>query len=316
MIFGLTVHFGINGNNTSFTNKRIMKLLILGATGMLGSQLLRSCLNREMDVCVLVRKKKLLHENFPDLKDDSIYLLDDIKDFGNLEKQIAVIQPQVVVNCIGIVKQSQLANNAFESISINTYLPHLLSQYAARYQFQFIHISTDCVFDGAEGNYSEADDSNAKDLYGKSKYLGEVYTDHAVTLRTSIIGHELTVPTFGLLEWFLGQGNKTNGYTKAIFSGFTTNELSKIILDIVIPQKLTGNVYNVAATPISKYDLLKIMADVYKKDIEIVPSEALVIDRSLNGEKFKSVTGYTAPSWPEMISQMYSDYSAISNSTK
>ncbi|HLP36102.1 SDR family oxidoreductase [Lacibacter sp.] len=293
-----------------------MKLLILGATGMLGSQLLRSCLNRGIDVSVLVRNKKLLHENFPELKEESIYLLDDIKDFEKLEKQIAAIGPQVVVNCIGIVKQSQLANNAFESISINTYLPHLLSQYAGKYQFQLIHISTDCVFDGAKGNYSETDNSNATDLYGKSKYLGEVYTDHAVTLRTSIIGHELTATTFGLLEWFLSQQHKTNGYSKAIFSGFTTNELSKIILDVVIPQKLTGSVYNVAAAPISKYDLLKIMAVVYKKDIEIVPSEALVIDRSLNGSKFKSVTGYSVPSWPAMISEMYSDYSASSNRKK
>jgi dTDP-4-dehydrorhamnose reductase len=285
-----------------------MKILLLGATGMLGSQFLHQSLQRRHNMHVIIRNDALLKSRFPTLPLDTIHLLPDIKEFTLLESLIATIKPGVMVNCVGIVKQSELAKNAYESVAVNSYLPHFLAQLAEKYNLHLIHISTDCVFDGKTGNYTETDFSDATDLYGKSKYLGEVGSSHAVTLRTSIIGHELTKPTFGLLEWFLATEGTAYGFAKAIFSGVTTNELSKIILDEVIPKKLTGGVFQVAATPISKYDLIKLIAKEYGKTTQIVPSDTFVIDRSLNGHKFRKATGYEVPSWPVMIQDMHKDF--------
>ena len=171
-----------------------------------------------------------------------------------------------------------------------------------------LHISTDCVFDGKKGFYNENDLPNAYDLYGKSKHLGEVGYGCGITLRTSIIGHEISPQIHGLIEWFLRQQNIVKGFTKAIFSGLTTLELTNVILDVVIPSQLVGGVYHVASKAISKYDLLKLTAEVYNKDIEILPSSELVIDRSLDGSIFQGLTGYTAPSWEAQIRAMKLDF--------
>jgi dTDP-4-dehydrorhamnose reductase len=169
---------------------------------------------------------------------------------------------------------------------------------------RLVHMSTDCVFSGSKGNYRESDPSDAKDLYGRSKYLGEVAYPNAITLRTSIIGHELQ-SAHGLVGWFLAQQGQCNGFTRAIFSGLPTVALAQVVRDVVIPRPGLFGVYHVAAQPISKYDLLKLVADVYGKTIEITPSEKLVIDRSLNADRFRDATGYQVPGWPELIKLMF-----------
>lgn len=180
----------------------------------------------------------------------------DINDFNELEEIIKSVKPDYIINCIGIIKQSHLANNYLEALSVNALLPHKLEKLASVNNAKLIHISTDCVFNGKGGNYLETSFSDADDLYGRSKFLGEVNYGCGITLRTSIIGKELPGNNYGLVNWFFNQHNKINGFTRAIFSGLTTVELSKVILDIVIPQNLVAGLYQVASNPISKYELL------------------------------------------------------------
>jgi dTDP-4-dehydrorhamnose reductase len=172
---------------------------------------------------------------------------------------------------------------------------------------RLIHISTDCVFSGRKGNYSENDLSDAEDLYGRTKFLGEASYEDCLTLRTSIIGRELET-SHGLIEWFLSQEGKTvGGYTRAIFSGFTTNALAEIIARIVDEQREMYGVWHVASDPISKFDLLSLVKQVYGLNIKIEPDEAVVVDRSLNADRFRQATGFVPPTWYDMIEQMYRD---------
>jgi dTDP-4-dehydrorhamnose reductase len=202
------------------------------------------------------------------------------------------------------------ANNAFLSVAINSLLPHKLAILCADIGSRLITIGTDCVFDGARGGYYENDFSNARDLYGKSKFLGETTDEEkaAVTLRTSFIGRELTTPTHGLIEWFLAQNKKTaKGFENAIYSGFTSIELAGIINMIINNYPDISGVYQVASKPISKYNLLSLVKEIFKLDINIIRDNNICCDLSLNMDKFIQTTGYTAPSWEEMIHRMYED---------
>jgi dTDP-4-dehydrorhamnose reductase len=165
-------------------------------------------------------------------------------------------------------------------------------------------VSTDCVFSGNQGGYVESDISDAVDVYGRSKFLGEVYSPNSITLRTSIIGHELRSAN-GLICWFLKQENQIKGFSRAIFSGLPTCELARVISEFVIPNPDLMGLYHVAAEPISKYDLLMLVNQEYGKGIEIVKDENLVIDRSLNADRFKLHAGYEVPTWPQLIAEMH-----------
>ncbi|MEA2072429.1 MAG: SDR family oxidoreductase, partial [Campylobacterota bacterium] len=207
-------------------------------------------------------------------------------------------------NCIGIIKQLPIAKDPLTAITINAQLPHRISLVARSANARLIHISTDCVFNGVDGKYVEEDSSNAEDIYGKTKYLGEVTYPHCITLRTSIIGHELKTE-FSLIDWFMSQKDEINGFTKAIYSGFPTYEMVNIITNYVIPNDTLSGLYHVSSEAISKYDLLMIMKDVYKKDITIKPYDDFVLDRSLDSSKFMKVTGYKAPLWKSMLEDMH-----------
>ena len=223
------------------------------------------------------------------------------------------LKPDYIINCIGVVKQSSFAKNHLESIAINSLLPHQLEEIGNRNNSKLIHISTDCVFDGDKGNYSEVDLSNATDLYGKSKYLGEVDYGSGLTIRTSIIGHEITSDTHGLVEWFLAQNEDVRGFTKAIFSGLTTLELTNVILDVIIPANLSPGLYQVGSEPINKFELLNLVAKVYQRKIEIIPFDDFQIDRSLNSRTFDSLTGYKCPVWKQLIEEMHQDFKSLTN---
>lgn len=228
----------------------------------------------------------------------------DVLDHDALTKLFTKIRPDVVINCVGLIKQLADADDPLITLPINAMLPHRLANLCGLIGARLIHVSTDCVFAGTKGNYQETDISDAMDLYGKSKFIGEVDYPHAVTLRTSIIGHELNSAN-GLIGWFLTQEKTCKGFTRAIFSGLPTVVLARIMRDVVIPAHQLHGVYHVAAQPISKYDLLKLVAEVYGKTIEIIPDEKLVIDRSLNADKFNQATGYAPPSWRELIQAMH-----------
>jgi dTDP-4-dehydrorhamnose reductase len=191
------------------------------------------------------------------------------------------------------------------AIPINALLPHRLARLCAVAGARLIHMSTDCVFDGQQGRYTESDVSNAQDLYGRSKFLGEVDYPHAVTLRTSIIGHELG-SNHGLVDWFLSQQQGVRGFTRAVFSGLPTVELARVMRDFVIPNPGLRGVYHVSAEPIDKHALLQLLAQVYGKTTLIEPDDRLVIDRSLDSTLFRQTTGYQPAAWPELVRQMHS----------
>ncbi len=281
-----------------------MKILIIGATGMLGNAMIR-LLSEKVDWQVFgtVRSESAKRIFKADIGERLIFNV-DVEQHDSLIKVITKIRPDVVINCVGLIKQLANAEDPLQAIPINSMLPHRLARLCELAGARLVHMSTDCVFSGERGNYSETDPSDARDLYGKSKYLGEVSYPHAITLRTSIIGHELQ-SAHGLVDWFLSQQARCSGYTKAIFSGVPSIVLAQIIRDVVVPRPDLSGVFHVAARPISKYDLLKLIAYVYEKQIEIIPDDKLVIDRSLNAECFRTATGYVAPEWQALIKTMH-----------
>lgn len=217
------------------------------------------------------------------------------------------IRPDVVINCVGIVKQHPDATDALKSLTINSLLPHRLSDLCELIGSRLIHISTDCVFSGAKGNYSEVDISDATDFYGRSKYLGEVVKPHCVTIRTSIVGRELHTK-LGLVEWFLSRENsRIAGFEKAIYTGLTTKCLSAVIRDMILSRPEISGVLNISSDPISKFDLLCLMRDAFGWRGEIFASDEFVCDRSLDSTKFRKLTGYTPPSWDIMVSDLLSN---------
>ena len=229
----------------------------------------------------------------------------DVEHYDSLIKVFATIRPDVVINCIGLIKQLSEADDPLQALPINALLPHRLARLCELSNTRLVHMSTDCVFSGEKGGYRESDPSDAKDLYGRSKFLGEVTYPHSVTLRTSIIGHELQGAR-SLIGWFLSQERQCKGFVKAIYSGLPTVVLAQIVRDVIIPRTDLSGLYHVAAQPISKYDLLRLVAEVYGKVIEIIPDDKLVIDRSLNADRFRDATGYLAPGWPKLIELMHS----------
>lgn len=282
------------------------KVLILGVTGMLGHTLYKMMFekNKDFDVHGTTRNSYGLEKYFSEAECRSIQSGVDADNFDTLRNAITSVNPDIIINCIGIIKQLPIAHDPLTAITINAQLPHKIAHLAKKVGARLIHISTDCIFNGAKGNYTEEDSSNAEDLYGRTKFLGEVTYPHCITLRTSIIGHELKTE-FSLIDWFMSQEDEINGFTKAIYSGFPTYEMVNIITNYVIPNHKLSGLYHVSSEAISKYDLLTIMKDVYKKDIKINPYADFILDRSLNSDKFQKHTGYKAPSWQTMLSNMY-----------
>jgi dTDP-4-dehydrorhamnose reductase len=285
------------------------RILILGGTGMLGNSLVRYLSGYpEYDVYATARSLVGLQKHFPENLLTRFHTASvDANNFDSVIRAIASIQPDTVINCIGIIKQLPLANDPITAITFNALLPHRISLISHTAGARLIHISTDCVFDGKKGMYTEKDHSTAEDLYGRTKYLGELNYPHCVTLRTSIIGHELK-GGYGLIEWFLAQTEKVRGFRKAKYSGFPTIELAKILRDYILPNPELKGVYHVSSEAISKYDLLTLVAERYGKDIDIEPYDDFVQDRSLDSTIFRETTGYQPPSWDKLVEGMHSDF--------
>lgn len=283
------------------------KILILGITGMLGHTILRK-FSAQHQVWGTVRNMDEAAPLFPEKHHEQIISGVDALQIDTVKKVMSDLKPDLVINCIGIIKQLKEAKNHLLSIALNALFPHQLAQICQENGARMLHFSTDCIFDGLNGSYIETNMPNADDLYGRTKFLGEVHDlENCLTLRTSIIGHELK-GKFSLLEWFLAQEKNTRGFTKAIYTGFTTTEIAKIIMEKVIPNPSLHGLYQVASMPINKYELLKIIAAVYQKPIDIQPYQDFFCDRSLIGEKFNSKTNYEVPTWEKMIAEMHTDY--------
>lgn len=281
------------------------KILILGATGMLGHTLLHYFSARhDYAVSATARHREGLERWFAPELMAAIRIGVDAGAFPSVARALEELRPDVVINCVGVIKQLAGAKDPVQCIAINALFPHRLARECEKYGAHLIHISTDCVFSGKKGMYREDDFPDCDDLYGRTKLLGEVDYPHAVTLRTSIIGHELH-SSVSLIDWFLAQSGKVRGFTNAIYSGFPTVEMALIIAEHVIPRPDLCGLYHVSSAPISKYDLLKLVANEYSKEIEIEPYADFHCDRSLDSSRFRAATGYEAPPWPEMVKLMH-----------
>ncbi|MGB9082223.1 MAG: SDR family oxidoreductase [Desulfuromonadaceae bacterium] len=284
------------------------KILILGATGMLGNTLLCDLSRRDgFEVHATARNRAGLERWFSPEQLERINVPVDVGDFDSVVRVLAEVRPDVVINCIGVIKQLAGAKDSLMCIKINALFPHCLAKACERIGARLIHISTDCVFSGKKGGYVESDFPDCDDLYGRTKLLGEVDYPHAVTLRTSIIGHELN-SCVSLIDWFLAQEGRVRGYTRAIYSGFPTVEMARIIAEIVIPRPGLSGLYQVSSEPISKYDLLCLVRERYGKKIEIDPDYEFFCDRSLDSSKFFAATGYVPPAWPELVEMMHREW--------
>ncbi len=233
-------------------------------------------------------------------------------DAGDPDQVITLIRelrPSVVINCIGIIKQLPAASDAVISVRINALFPHVVARACRDAGIRMIHISTDCVFDGKKGAYEEDDAPAPDDLYGRTKLIGEVDYPGCVTLRTSIIGHELG-SRYGLVEWFLGESGPVKGFRKAIYTGFPTIEFARIIHRYVIPAPDLSGLFHVSSEPISKFDLLKLVAKKYGRSADIEAYDGISLDRSLRSDRFRTKTGYSPPAWPELIDAMFEDFIA------
>jgi dTDP-4-dehydrorhamnose reductase len=282
-----------------------MKLLIFGGNGMLGHQLCRT-LSNGMDVWVTFRSAPTQFEFLPaERRIDRVF----VEETARVKEVLDTVKPDAVVNAVGIVKQRDEAKQAVPSIQVNALFPHQLADLCIERGIRVIQVSTDCVFSGARGNYTEIDNPDPVDLYGRSKLLGELHRPGTLTLRTSIIGWQLN--TFSsLLSWFaLQRGKRVKGYRKAIYSGFSTAVLSQLIGDILLTRPDLTGLYQVASEPISKFDLLVRLRDILGwGDITIDADDNFFCDRSLSGAHFTAATGWRTPGWDSMLEGLAAEW--------
>ena len=281
-----------------------MKIYIVGISGMLGGKLFNEFIkSKKFIVRGSSRKLPKIFYNFK----KNIDLNCDAYNLDLINKNLKKFNPDIIINCIGVVKQKiKKKSHEKEIFYINSIFPHELYKISKSMKIKLIHFSTDCVFDGKKGNYNENNTPNANDLYGLSKTIGEIDSNNAITLRTSIIGDEINTKN-GLFEWFMSQKKNCQGYVNCYFSGFPTIEIFNIILKIIKKKKLSG-VYHLSSHKISKYDLLNLIAKIYKKKIKIYKNTNIKIDRSLNSKRLKNLIKYKSPSWEKLILGMYKNH--------
>lgn len=281
-----------------------MRILVLGASGMIGSAMVRVLSkNKALEVFGSLRTENAKHFFSPVVAEKLLSGF-DMNDNEALVRLFSLVHPQVVINCIGLTKHHNESEDPALAVPINALLPHRIAKVCSVARAKLIQISTDCVFSGLKGSYKEDDPADAFDVYGKSKFLGEVNYQHAVTLRTSTIGHEFQ-SKHGLLEWFLSQQGHCKGFGRAIFSGLPSTVFAQVVRDVVLPRPDLTGLYHVGASAVNKFELLSQIAKVYGKKIEISHDETFMIDRSLDCDRFSKKTGYIAPTWLELIQSMY-----------
>lgn len=288
-------------------------ILVIGATGMLGNALF-SELSKSFTVYGTIRTNE--GKSFFNKKlSENIIPLVDIENTDNLIRVFKMVTPDIVLNAVGLIKQNPTISDTKIAVYMNALFPHLLANLCELAGARLIHFSTDCVFSGKKGMYKENDFSDAEDVYGKTKFLGELHYNHCVTIRTSIIGHGLESHV-SLVDWFLAQKRDIKGFEKVIYSGLPTIEIARIIAEYIIPNKRIKGLYHVSAEPVSKYDLLKIIAKIYGKKNIIIPYDDIVNNRSLDSKRFRKIARYVPPTWPNLIQKMYRYYKSNQNFIK
>lgn len=283
-----------------------MRVLILGGDGMLGHCLLRH-FSPEHETRVTLRRSLSDYSRFGLFNRENAFEQADVRDTERVSSLVADFGAATVINATGIVKQRPEAHELELSSEVNALFPHRLARICRANAARLIHLSTDCVFSGEKGNYTESDRPDPVDLYGQTKLQGEVNAPGAITLRTSMIGTELDRKT-GLVEWFLAQRGKTvKGYRKAVFSGFTTSELARLIEMLIIRHPDAHGLYHASSSPISKFDLLTRLNRKLGLGVTIDPDDSVICDRSLNSARFRETFGYTPPAWDAMLDELASE---------
>lgn len=276
-----------------------MKVLVLGGDGMLGHELFLQLRERH-ETRVTLRQPLAAYSGRGLFDAANAFAGIDVRGPGSVESVLGAFKPDAVLNAVGIVKQRPETEDALASIEVNALLPHRLALACRSARARLIHLSTDCVFSGEKGSYREEDRPDPVDLYGRSKLLGEVAGEGALTLRTSMIGLGLQRKT-SLVDWFLMQSGRVQGYRNAVFSGLTTRELSRVIGELLEKHAQASGLYHLSAAPISKLELLAKLRERLALKVELVPVDEPRIDRSLDSRRFRRVFGYTPPSWDEML---------------
>jgi dTDP-4-dehydrorhamnose reductase len=297
-----------------------LKILVLGASGMIGHRMWAT-LSQNHEVFGTLRRTELGPlAQIPGIPKDLALFGVDAYAMPTVEKALDIVRPQVVLNCIGIVKQLKDSQNYLKSLTLNTLFPHQLAMTCAARDVRMIQFSSDCVFDGLKGQYIENDFPNATDLYGRSKALGEVgHLKNVLTMRTSSIGREV-FPHGGLLEWFLSnQGKAITGYSKAIYSGFPTHRLAKIISDHLLPKPELHGILHIASLPVDKLTLLLMIKEHFNLKIDIGENNTVLVERSLNCDLFQKAAHYKPLAWKDMLTDLEVDfetYSRLRSTTK
>ena len=283
-----------------------MSVLVLGGSGMLGHKVWQALRTRTETFVTL--RRPLAAYAARELFDANCAIDDsDLTAHGVLERALDRSAATVVINASGLVKQRPDASSSVASIELNSLLPHRIAQACQQRGARLIHISTDCVYSGTRGAYQESDTPDPTDLYGRSKWLGEPSAPGCLTLRTSMIGRELE-SRVGLLEWMLAhRGGSVHGYARAILSGLTTRVLAGVIAGLVDRGAPSEGLWHVSAAAINKYDLLQLVNTEFGLGVRIERDEELVCDRSLDSSRFRHVTGFQPPSWPEMLHDTRTD---------
>jgi len=256
-----------------------------------------------LDVHGTARTPESFHGAMPAELLERVRLGVDALDIASVHRVLDDVGPDVVVNCIGVIKQDPALSRTSETVQLNALLPHQLAERCARDGSRLIQVSTDCVFSGAKGGYEESDLPDPSDFYGRAKLLGEIHDSSALTLRTSIVGHELGTAR-SLIDWFLSQEGTVQGYTRAIYSGLTTTELARMLASVVFPATDLTGLFHVASPAISKHELLGLVAAEYAWQGTLTPYDDFACDRSLSAARLKERTGYETPAWPAMIKDL------------
>ena len=286
-----------------------MKLLILGGSGMVGHTLIKQLLAKHEIFTILRNRTDLQSSKFFEkiLQKDRCVLIDDINQYENLNNIIKQISPDIIINCIGVIKQRNDIKNTLNMIRINSLLPHILNDICHTNKIKLIHLSTDCVFSGNKGNYKESDNPDPIDKYGESKLLGEINEGSSLTIRTSFIGPELFNKK-SLFEWIKSQKNtEIDGFENAIYSGLTTLTFAQVIENIIDKHLDLSGVWQVSSDSISKFELIKMINQKFNLNIKINRNSSFQCNRSLNSSKFKKKTAIKIPSWESMINDLYNN---------
>lgn len=263
-----------------------MRILVLGKTGMLGHVVYHYLAEKGYDVVGTSSKQEIVFDAFKNLE--------------GLEDIINNVKPDVVINCIGILNKTAEDNKEL-AVKVNSLLPHYVDALSSKCNFKFVHVSTDCVFEGTKGEYNEESFPDAKSFYGRSKALGEINNNKSVTLRTSIVGPDENPKGIGLFQWFMKQDGTAGGYTKVIWTGVTTIELAKCIEKAII-NNVTGLNHVVNNDFISKHDLLVLFKKYFNKDVNITENDQVESRKTL--VRTDKSYDFEVPSYEEMVKEM------------